>query len=89
MLYFLFQNKAEIKDRSSLDVAQLWTMIYNQPSDISGQITNVNVFASATGRRLKLGVYRPVGTSVCTFQLLQEFVADSVDVGRYTVSQTQ
>ena len=78
-----------IEDRSQVDRVQLWTMVYNQPSGISGQITNVNVFARATGRRLKLGVYRPVGTSVCTFQLLQEFVVDSVNVGLYTVSQTQ
>ena len=45
----------------------------------------MEVFAGATGRRLKLGIHRPEGTAVCNFRLVQEYVVDSVPVGRSTV----
>ena len=62
-------------------------MVYNQPSKVGGQITTVDVFAAKTGRRLKLGIYRPEGTKSCLFRLVQEYIVDSVPVGRSTVTE--
>ena len=79
---------AVIKDRPVLDSGRVQTMVYNQPSSISGQVTSVDIFARATGRRLKLGIYRPEGKGNCRFKLVQEYVVDSVPVGRSTVKLT-
>ena len=84
--YFLFFLQiVDIISRSRLDTANFWTMVYNQPFSFSGQIQTVEVFAGATGRGLKLGIHRPEGSGACNFRLVQEYVVDSVPVGRSTV----
>ena len=86
MLFSL--KEVEIISRPRLDTANFWTMVYNRPSSFSGQIQTVEVFAGATGRGLKLGIHRPEGSGACNFRLVQEYVVDSVPVGRSTVRHT-
>ena len=88
MFHVLFLQAA-IRDRNMLDRSRVQTMVYNQPSRISGQITAVDVFARKSGRLLKLGVYRPEGNSVCRFKLVKEYIVTSVPVGRSTVKRTE
>ena len=71
-----------------MDTAQYWTFVYNQAYGISGEITHVDVFVGATGRRLKLGIYRPE-EGVCNFRLVQEYTLASLPKGKYTVKLTE
>ena len=75
--------------RTRLDTAEFWTNVDNQPATVDGQIRTVEVFAGATGRRLKLGIYRPEGTGACRFRLVQEYTVDSVPIGRSTVQTSK
>ena len=78
-----------MRSRAKLDTANFWTMVDNQPATVDGQIRTVEVFAGASGRPLKLGIYRPEGTGACRFRLLQEYTVDSVPFGRSTVKMSK
>ena len=69
-----------------MDAAQVWTMVYNQPIRRGGHIQRVEVFGGATGRRLKLGTYRPDRSNLCRFRLIQEYIVDSIPLGFSTVN---
>ena len=70
----------EPKDRGVLDLARYWTMVARAAFSKDGEISQIEIYSGAAGRRLRIGIYRPNGGN-CQFQLVQQKEWSSFPVG--------
>ena len=58
-------------DREILDVAPFWTMVSKTGFSANGEVRSFEIFSGAANRGLRVGIYRPTGTT-CHFTLVQQ-----------------
>ena len=76
------------KNRAVLDTARVWTMVSQAAFSNDGEVRNFQIYSGAAGRRLRVGIYRPSG-STCQFRLIQQKEWASFPVGVNEVSRSK
>ena len=76
------------KNRAHLDGARFWTMVSHAAFPADGQVSSFQIYSGAAGRRLRIGIYRPLG-STCQFRLIQQKEWASFAVGVNEVSRRE